>query len=61
MRVVAPGRLQLLAMRRLGGVELGMDLLHLIVGEDVDRGDEPVALIGGLLRVGQSFRHKSFP
>ena len=61
MRVVAPGRLQLLAMCRFGGVELGMDLRHFFGGEDVDRGDEPVALIGGLLRLGQSFRHKSFP
>ena len=57
MCVVASSRLQLLAMRRLGGVELGMDLRHLVGGEDVDRGDEPVALIGGLLRLGQSFRH----
>ena len=57
MRVVAARTLHHLAVVGLGRLQRAADRRHLVGIEDVDRRDIAVAVIGGLLRARQSFRH----
>ena len=42
---------------RRPGFQLGLDAGNLLGAENIDRRDKPVAVIGCLLRPGQSLRH----